>query len=139
MYMADRSRPRLQSFSSTSFFCSEVTHFFTKLLNDAAISAIPFGNINHPAKAWQSPEIVEAVAKRRKAFARAHCCEEDRQNYIAISTYISTVISKTKAESWSKLALASLLKPIPVKSSLYCAPSKVPLLLHSISQTVIPP
>ena len=65
MYMADPSRPRLQSFSSTSFFLLEVTHTFTKLLNDAAIFAIPFGNINHPAKAWWSPKIAEADAKRR--------------------------------------------------------------------------
>ena len=77
MYMANRSRPRIQSFSSTSLSLSDVTHTFTRLLNDAATSVIPFGNINHPAKAWRSPEMAEAFAKRRKAFARAHCCEEE--------------------------------------------------------------
>ena len=50
----------------------------TKVLNDAATSALPFGNINRFAKAWWSPEIAEAVA-------RAHCFEEDRQNYEYIS------------------------------------------------------
>ena len=37
-----------------------------------------------------------------KAFAKAHCSEEDRQNYISISRYTSTVISKAKAKSWQK-------------------------------------
>ena len=41
---------------------------------------------------------------------------EDRQNYIAISRYICTVVSKAKAESW--LALTFFLKPVPVKSFL---------------------
>ena len=59
---------------------SEATHTFTKLLNDAATSAIPFSNINFPAKAKWSLEVADAIAKRRKAFAKAHCFEEDRQN-----------------------------------------------------------
>ena len=53
----------------TTLSLSEATHTFTKLLNDAATSAIPFGSINRPAKAWWSPEVADAVAKRRKAFA----------------------------------------------------------------------
>ena len=57
---------------------------------------------NRPAKAWWSPEVADAVAKRRKAFAKAHCPEEDRQHYIATSRYTSTVISKAKAKSWQK-------------------------------------
>ena len=57
---------------------------------------------NRPAKAWWSPEVADAVAKRRKAFAKAHCSEEDRQHYIATSRYTSTVISKAKAKSWQK-------------------------------------
>ena len=44
---------------------SEATHTFTKLLNDAATSAIPFGSINRPTKAWWSSEVADAVAKRR--------------------------------------------------------------------------
>ena len=42
---------------------SEATHTFTKLLNDAATSAIPFDSINCPAKAWWSSEVTDAVAK----------------------------------------------------------------------------
>ena len=61
---------------------SEATYTFTKLLNNTAASTIPFGNINRPAKAWWSPEIAEVIAKRRKAFERAHCSEKDRQNYV---------------------------------------------------------
>ena len=60
-----------------------------KLLNYVATSTIPFGNINLPAKTWWSPEIAEAVAKRRKAFARAHCSEKECQNYISISRYLN--------------------------------------------------
>ena len=93
--------------SFTTFSFSEATHTFTKLLNDAAASVFPFGNSNHPAKAWWSYEIAKAVAKRRKTFARAHCSEEDRQNYISISWYISTVISKAKlshGRQWSLLS-----------------------------------
>ena len=38
--------------SFTSLSLSEAAYTFTKLFNDAAASAIPFGNINRPAKAW---------------------------------------------------------------------------------------
>ena len=40
------------SSSSTTLSLSETTYTFTKLINDAAASAIPFGNINRPSKAW---------------------------------------------------------------------------------------
>ena len=70
----------------------------TPLLNDAATSAIPFGSINRPTKAWWSPEVADAIAKRRKAFKKAYCSEENRQHYIATSRYTSTVINKTKAK-----------------------------------------
>ena len=40
--------------SFTTLSVSEATYTFTKLLNDAAASAILFGNINRPAKAWWS-------------------------------------------------------------------------------------
>ena len=86
----------------TTLSLSEATHTFTKLLNDAATSAIPFGSINRSAKAWWSSEVADAVPKRRKAFAKAHSSEEDLQNYIAISRYTSTVIIKAKAQSWQK-------------------------------------
>ena len=103
----------------------EATHTFTKFLNDAATS---FGSINHPAKAWWSPEVADAVAKRRKAFAKAHC-SEDRQNYIATSRYTSTVISKAKAKSWQKTC--SSLSP-------KTHPSEVFSLLCSISGSPFP-
>ena len=54
----------------TTLSLSEATHTFTKLLNDAATSAIPFGSINCPAKAWWSSEVADAVAKRRTLFQR---------------------------------------------------------------------
>ena len=108
--------------------------------NDAATSAIPFGSINRPAKAWWSPEVADTVAKRRKAFAKAHCSEEDSQHYIATSRYTSTVITKAKAKSWQKTC--SSLSPKTVKSSLYFAPSLAPppqlLLTFPISQIAIP-
>ena len=109
-----------------TFSLSEATHTFTKLLIDAATSAIPLGSINRPAKFWWSPEVADAVAKLRKAFAKAHCSQEDRQNYISISRYTSTVISKAKLSHGRTLALAFLLKPFPVKSFLYFALSLAP-------------
>ena len=94
----DTHCPPPSSFATLSFH--EATHTFIKLFNDANTSSIPFGSINRPAKAWWSSELADAVAERQKAFAKAHCSEEDRQNYITISRYISTVISKTKVKSW---------------------------------------
>ena len=112
----------------TTLSLSEATHTFTELLNDAATSAIPFASINRPAKAWWSPEVANAVAKRRKAFAKAHC-SKDRQNYIATSRYTSTVISKAKAKSWQKTC--SSLSP-------KTRPSEVFSLLGSISGSPSP-
>ena len=92
-------------------------------------SIVPFGSINRPAKAWWSSEVADAIAKRRKAFAKAHCSEEDRQHYIATSRYTSTVISKAKAKSWQKTC--SSLSP-------KTRPSKVFFLLRSISGSPSP-
>ena len=126
----------------TTLSLSEATHTFTKLLNDAATSAIPFGSINRPAKAWWSPEVADAIAKRRKAFAKAHCSKEDRQHYIATSRYTSTVISKAKAKSWQNTCSSLSPKPVPAKSFLYFAPSLASppqlLLTFPISQIAIP-
>ena len=113
----------------TTLSLSEATHTFTKLLNDAATSAIPFGSINRPAKAWWSSEVADAVAKRRKAFAKAHCPEEDCQHYIATSRYTSTVINKAKAKSWQNTC--SSLSP-------KTRPSEVFSLLRSISGSPSP-
>ena len=108
---------------------SEATHTFTKLLNNATTSAISFGSINCPAKAWWSSEVTDAVAKCRRAFAKVHCSKEDRQNYISINRYTSTVITKAKAKSWQKTC--SSLSP-------KTRPSKVFSLLHSISDSPSP-
>ena len=123
----DTHCPNLSNFTTLSL--SEATHTFTKLLNDAATSAIPFGSINRPAKAWWSSEVADAVAKRQKAFAKAHCFEEDRQHYIATSRYTSTVINKAKAKSWQNTC-----------SSLFpkTRPSEVFSLLRSISGSPSP-
>ena len=74
----------------------------TPLPNSMMLPLLPFLSAAStcPAKAWWSPEVADAVAKRRKAFAKAHCSEEDRQHYIATSRYTSTVIAKAKAKSW---------------------------------------
>ena len=53
----------------------------------------------------------------RKAFAKAHCSEEDCQNCISISRYITTVISKAKAESWQKTCSSLSPKTCPSKVS----------------------
>ena len=98
-YLEDNCLP-LSSFGSLSL--SEANHYFSLLILDAAKVAIPFGSINRSAKAWWSPEVAVAVAKRRQLFARAHRSEADRQAYIAHSRYTSTVISKAKTESWQK-------------------------------------
>ena len=75
-------------------------------------------------KAWWSSKVADAVTKRRKAFAKAHCSKEDHQHYIATFRYTSTVITKAKAKSWQKTC--SGLSP---KTS----PSEVFSLLCSIS------
>ena len=87
---------------------------------------LPFlwASINRHAKAWWFYEVADAVAKRQKASTKAHCSEEDRQNYISISRYTSTVISKAKAESWQNTC--SSLSP-------KTCPSEVFSLLRSIS------
>ena len=72
--LIDTHCPTPSNFTTLSL--SEATHTFTKLLNDAATSSIPFGSINRPAKAWWSPEVADAVAKRRKAFAKTHCSKK---------------------------------------------------------------
>ena len=124
----------------TTLSLSEATHIFTKLLNDAATSAIPFGSISRPAKAWWSPEVADAVAKRRKAFAKAHCSEEDRQHYI--TTYTSTVISKAKAKSWQKTcsSLSPKTRPSEFFSLLLLSLALPPQLLLTFptSQIAIP-
>ena len=73
--------------------------------------------------------LLNAVAKRRKAFAKAHCSEEDRQHYIATSRYTSTVINKVKAKSWQNTC--SSLSP-------KTRPSEVFSLLRSISGSPSP-
>ena len=99
-YFEDKCPP---SSSLDSLSLKEVNSLFSNLLFDAAASAIPFGSIKRSSKAWWSPEVASAVADRRKAFAKAHRSEEDRQAYISQSRYTSTVIRKAKAESWQKI------------------------------------
>ena len=120
---------------------SEANETFTNLILDAATFAIPYGSINRSSKAWWSPEISEAVANRRKAFATAHRSEQDRQAYIAISRYTSTVIRKAKTEAWQRTcsslspktrpsAVFSLLRSIAGKSS---SPTDIPNFPGAIS------
>ena len=71
------------------------------------------GNINWFAKTRWSFEIADAVAKRRRAFSRAHCSEEYRQNYFIISRYTSTMISKAKVESVKKTCSSLFFKTLP--------------------------
>ena len=106
-----------------SLFLKPPTPLPNSSMMSIATSAIPFGSINHPAKAWWFSEVTNAIVKRQKAFAKAHC-SKDCQNYISISRYTSTVISKTKAKSWRKTC-----------SSLFpkTHPSEVFSLLRSIS------
>ena len=113
--------------SLTSLSLSEATSTLTKLFNDAAASTISFSNINHPAKAWWSPKIADAIAKCQKAFAKAHRPKEDCQNYITISRYTSTVISKAKADSWQKTCSSLSPKTCPSQIfSLLCSISGPP-------------
>ena len=85
-------------FLQSLLFFSEATHTFIKLFNDAATSVIPVCDINRVTKTFWSPEIPEVIAKHGKAIARKHCFGKNRQNYISMSKYISTVVSKAKAK-----------------------------------------
>ena len=90
--------PTAEEYSSLSL--SSVAALFTSLALNAAKSSSPFGRIKRPPKAWWSTEVEGAVSERRKAFAAAHRCDEDRQAYISASRRASSVIAKAKAEAW---------------------------------------
>ena len=94
----DSHCPSAEEYSSLSL--SSAAALFTSLALNAAKSSIPFGRIKRPPKAWWSTEVEEAVSERRKAFAAAHRCDEDRQACIFASRHASSVIAKAKAEAW---------------------------------------
>ena len=97
----------------------EAIQTFTKFLNDVCTSSILLGNINCPVKVWWSPKIAEAVAKRRKVLKKAHCSKKDHKT-ISIFLDIPRLRSlKQKLSHGRKLASVSLLKPVPMKSSVY--------------------
>ena len=116
----DSHCPSAEEYSSLS----SAAALFTSLALNAAKSAIPFGRIKRPLKAWWSAEVEQAVSERRKAFAAAHRSDEDRQAYISASRRASSVIAKAKAEGWQ--TTCSSLSP---KSN----PKSVHSLLRSIA------
>ena len=109
--------------SITALSLSEATYTFTKLLNDAAASAIPFGNINRSAKAWWSPEIADVVAKPRKAFEGHSVLKKNARTILLYRDIPQLWFLRLKLSHGSKLAL-------PFRKN---RPSKVFSLLHSIS------
>ena len=90
---------------------------FTTLALNAAKSAIPFGCIKRPPKAWWSAEVEEAVSERRKAFATTYRSDEDLQAYISASRRASSVIAKAKTEVWQ--TTCSSLSPKSNPKSVY--------------------
>ena len=94
----DSHCPPAEEYSSLSL--SSAAALFTSLTLNAAKSSIPFGRIKRHPKTWWSPEVEQAVSKRRKAFAAAHRSDEDRQAYISASRRASSVIAKAKTEAW---------------------------------------
>ena len=85
----------------------------------------PFGHIKRHPKSWWSAEGEGAVSERRKAFAAAYRSDDDRQAYIFASRRASSVIAKTKLETWqttccslSPKSLYSLLRSVTGPTSL---------------------
>ena len=71
--------------------------------------------------------LLKSQMPSRKAFAKAHCSEEDHQHYITTSRYTSTVISKAKAKSWQKTCSSLSPKTHPSEVfSLLCSISGSP-------------
>ena len=111
----DSHCPSAEEYSSLSL--SSAAALFTSLALNAAKSSIPFGRIKRPPKALWSAEVESAVSERRKAFATAHRSDADRQAYISASRRASSVIAKSKAETWQ--ATCSSVSPKSVHSLLH--------------------
>ena len=90
----DSHCPSAEEYSSLS----SAAALFTSLTLNAVKSFIFFGRIKRSPKAWWSAEVVQAVSERRKAFAAAHRCDEDRQAYISASRCAPSVIAKCMAD-----------------------------------------
>ena len=87
--------------------CPSAKNFLLPLLllssllwHNAARFSISFGRIKRQPQASRSPEVEEAVSKRRKAFIAAHRSDEDRQAYISTFQHASSVVAKPKAEAY---------------------------------------
>ena len=94
----DSHCPSAEEYSSLSLFSAAALSISLAL--NAVKSSIPFGRIKRHPKAWRSAEVEGAVSERCKAFTVAHRSDEDRQTYISASRRASSVIAKTKAETW---------------------------------------
>ena len=94
----DSHCPAVEEYSTLTL--ASAAAIFSNLTLSAAKSAIPFGRLKRPPKAWWSSEVECAVSERRKAFAVAHKGEEERQAYISASRHASSVISQAKAATW---------------------------------------
>ena len=105
----DSHCPSAEEYSSLSL--SSAAALFTSLALNVVKSSIPFGRIKRPPKEWWSAEVEEAVSERRKAFAAAHRCDEDRQAYISASRHASSVIAKAKAKAKAWQTTCSSLSP----------------------------
>ena len=79
-----------------SFLCC-CSLFFSEL--NATKFSISFGRVKRQPQAWWSPEVVEAVSERRKAFASAHKSDKNDQVYISASLHASFSIAKPKTEA----------------------------------------
>ena len=94
----DSHCPSAEEYSSLSLFSAAALS--VSLALNAVKSSIPFGRIKRHPKAWWSAEVERAISERCKAFTAAHGSDEDRQTYISASRRASSVIAKTKAETW---------------------------------------
>ena len=82
---------------------SSAAALITPLALNAAIFFIPFSHAKCQPQVWWSPQMEEAVSKRRNAFAAAHRTDDDRQAYISAFRYVLSVITKAKTETWQAI------------------------------------
>ena len=96
---------------------SKATHTFTKLFNDAATFALS-------ATSTTQLKFIGLLKLRKHSRSAVRHLQERTvpkkkpELYLYISRYTSTVISKTKTDSWQKTCRNFLLKPVEVFSLL---------------------
>ena len=93
--------------------------FLFTSINSAKFS-IPFSQSKLQPQVWWSPEVEDAVSKRRNAFTAAYRSDKNHHFYISASQHSSSVITKIEAWQATRSSLSLSLSPKSVCSLLIC-------------------